>query len=43
MAEIREDLWFKQDYTPANPDEEENLESDDASSNDEVLTVHDAV
>ncbi|PHT66998.1 CBL-interacting serine/threonine-protein kinase 1 [Capsicum annuum] len=42
MAEIKEDEWFKQDYTPAIPDEEEDLESDDASSDDEVLTVHDA-
>lgn len=42
MAEIKEDEWFKQDYTPASPDEEEDLESDDASSDDEVLTVHDA-
>ncbi|KAM3289207.1 CBL-interacting serine/threonine-protein kinase 1 isoform X1 [Capsicum chacoense] len=42
IAEIKEDEWFKQDYTPAIPDEEEDLESDDASSDDEVLTVHDA-
>ncbi|XP_060173967.1 CBL-interacting serine/threonine-protein kinase 1 isoform X2 [Lycium barbarum] len=42
MAEIKEDEWFKQDYTPANPDEEEDLEDDPASSDDEVLTVHEA-
>ncbi|MCD9560109.1 CBL-interacting serine/threonine-protein kinase 1 [Datura stramonium] len=42
MAEIKEDEWFKQDYTPANPDEEEDLEDDHASSDDEVLTVHEA-
>ncbi|KAG5573940.1 hypothetical protein H5410_063706 [Solanum commersonii] len=42
MAEIKEDEWFKQNYTPTNPDEEEDLESDDTSSDDEVLTVHEA-
>ncbi|XP_006349867.1 CBL-interacting serine/threonine-protein kinase 1-like [Solanum tuberosum] len=40
MAEIKEDEWFKQNYTPTNPDEEEDLESDDTSSDDEVLTIH---
>ncbi|TMW84289.1 hypothetical protein EJD97_025472 [Solanum chilense] len=41
MAEIKEDEWFKQNYTPTNPDEEE-VESDDTSSDDEVLTIHEA-
>lgn len=43
MAEIKEDEWFKQNYTPTNPDEEEDLESDDTSSDDEVLTIHEVV
>ncbi|CAN4095010.1 unnamed protein product [Withania somnifera] len=42
MAEIKEDEWFKQNYTPANPDEERDLEDDQSSSDEEVLTVHDA-
>ncbi|KAL3337984.1 hypothetical protein AABB24_030249 [Solanum stoloniferum] len=40
MAQIKEDAWFKQDYTPVNTDEED-LESDDhASTDDHVFTVH---
>lgn len=43
MAQIKEDGWFKQDYTPVNPDEED-LESDDhASTDDQVFTVHETV
>ncbi|CAN4095874.1 unnamed protein product [Withania somnifera] len=39
MAQIKEDGWFKQGYTPVNPDEED-LESDDhASTDDHVFTV----
>ncbi|PHT48719.1 CBL-interacting protein kinase 17 [Capsicum baccatum] len=39
MAQIKEDGWFKQDYIPVNPDEED-LESDDhASTDDQVFTM----
>ncbi|KAK4353790.1 hypothetical protein RND71_025984 [Anisodus tanguticus] len=39
MAQIKEDEWFKQDYTPVNPDEED-LEGDDhASTDNQVFTV----
>lgn len=40
MAEIKEDEWFKQDYTPANPDEEDEEE---IHIDDEVLSIHKAV
>lgn len=36
MAEIKEDKWFKQKYTPANPDE-------DVSIDDEALTIHEVI
>ncbi|KAK3017221.1 hypothetical protein RJ639_007139 [Escallonia herrerae] len=36
MAEIKADEWFKQDYTPANPEEEE----EDPCVDDEALSVH---
>ncbi|KAM3345028.1 CBL-interacting serine/threonine-protein kinase 1 [Capsicum galapagoense] len=39
MAQIKEDRWFKQDYIPVNPDEED-LESDaHASTDDQVFTM----
>ncbi|XP_059638001.1 CBL-interacting serine/threonine-protein kinase 1-like isoform X2 [Cornus florida] len=36
MAEIKVDEWFKQDYTYADPDDEEDIFIDD-----EVLSIHD--
>uniref|UniRef100_A0A5B7BX86 non-specific serine/threonine protein kinase n=1 Tax=Davidia involucrata TaxID=16924 RepID=A0A5B7BX86_DAVIN len=39
MAEIKVDEWFKQDYTPANLDEEEE-EEEDLYTDDEVSSVH---
>ncbi|TMW94774.1 hypothetical protein EJD97_009807 [Solanum chilense] len=44
MAQIKEDAWFKQDYTPVNTDDED-LESDDHvctvhETDDHVCTVH---
>ncbi|CAA3030435.1 CBL-interacting serine threonine- kinase 1-like [Olea europaea subsp. europaea] len=37
MAEIKEDLWFKQDYTPVDPIEEETEEN---ASDDEASSIH---
>lgn len=47
MAQIKEDAWFKQDYTPVNTDDED-LESDDHvctvhETDDHVCTVHELV
>ncbi|OIT28929.1 PREDICTED: CBL-interacting serine/threonine-protein kinase 1-like [Nicotiana attenuata] len=42
MEEIKEDKWFKQDYTPVNPDEED-LEDDHASTDNQVLSVQEAL
>jgi len=40
MAMIKEDEWFKEGYTPANPDnEEEGVYIDD----DEAFSIHNAV
>lgn len=39
MAEIKEDEWFKRNYTPANPDEDE----EDVSIDDEALTMHEVI
>ncbi|XP_059638115.1 CBL-interacting serine/threonine-protein kinase 1-like [Cornus florida] len=36
MAEIKADEWFKQDYIPANPDDDE----EDIYVDDEVLSIH---
>ncbi|XP_059632038.1 CBL-interacting serine/threonine-protein kinase 1-like [Cornus florida] len=36
MEEIKTDEWFKQDYTPAEPDEEE----EDIYIDDDVLSIH---
>ncbi|XP_075082060.1 CBL-interacting serine/threonine-protein kinase 1-like [Nicotiana tabacum] len=41
MAEIKIDEWFKQDYVPANP-YEEDLECDHISTDNQVLTVQEA-
>lgn len=38
MAGIKEDEWFKQDYIPAHPNEEE--EEDDTLMDDEVLSIN---
>ncbi|KAL2459785.1 CBL-interacting serine/threonine-protein kinase 1 [Forsythia ovata] len=38
MAEIKEHVWFKQDYTPADPIEEETEEEN--ASDDEVESIH---
>ncbi|KAM7487981.1 hypothetical protein LguiB_025465 [Lonicera macranthoides] len=38
MAEIKEDEWFKQDYCPANTDEED----EEIHIDDEVLSIHEA-
>lgn len=35
MAEIKEHNWFKQDYTPANPEEDD----DDVHIDDEALSI----
>ncbi|RRT43383.1 hypothetical protein B296_00035626 [Ensete ventricosum] len=35
MAQIKEDKWFKQDYAPAKPEEDE----EDISSDDEALSI----
>ncbi|OIT29985.1 PREDICTED: CBL-interacting serine/threonine-protein kinase 1-like [Nicotiana attenuata] len=41
MAEIKIDEWFKQDYVPANP-YEEDLECDHISTDNQVLTVQES-
>ncbi|WOH13126.1 hypothetical protein DCAR_0832635 [Daucus carota subsp. sativus] len=38
LAEIKQDEWFKQKYTPTNPDED----GEDVSVDDEVLTIHES-
>lgn len=35
MAQIKEDKWFKQDYDPAKPEEDE----EDISSDDEAFSI----
>lgn len=40
MAEIKEDLWFKQDYTPVDPIEEETEEN---ASDDEASSIHEVI
>lgn len=35
MAEIKEHTWFKQDYTPATPEEDD----DDVHIDDEALSI----
>ncbi|KAI3459159.1 hypothetical protein Pfo_015822 [Paulownia fortunei] len=39
MAEIKEDDWFKQDYTPLDPMKEEE-EEENACTDDEVSSIH---
>lgn len=39
LAEIKQDEWFKQKYTPTNPDED----GEDVSVDDEVLTIHEVM
>lgn len=39
MAGIKEDPWFKQDYTPADPDDEE----DDVYIDDDAFSIHELV
>lgn len=39
MAEIKEDAWFKQDYTPANPEEDEGYSFID----DEAFLIHEVL
>lgn len=41
MREIKEHDWFKHDYTPLGPKEED--EEDNACSDDEVSSVHETV
>ncbi|OIW18794.1 hypothetical protein TanjilG_13546 [Lupinus angustifolius] len=38
MAEIKEDTWFKEDYTPTNPYEDEDEENIDIDN--EALSIH---
>ncbi|KAE9602532.1 hypothetical protein Lal_00049589 [Lupinus albus] len=38
MAQIKEDLWFKEDYTPPNPYEDEDEENIDIDN--EALSIH---
>jgi len=37
MDGIKADDWFRQDYSPANPDDEESILIDDAFSMQEVV------
>ncbi|GAA0169750.1 non-receptor serine/threonine protein kinase [Lithospermum erythrorhizon] len=43
IAELKEHVWFKQDYSPLYPDDEEEEDDDDICTDDEVSSVHDTL